>query len=78
MHFLSQYLPHLAPVELIFGAIKNKIRRMKHCTIVDFGKQQGKITTIRMLETIKRTAIVNFLRKFIAETKKAILEAFQS
>ena len=51
---------------------------MKHYTIIDFGKQQEKITIIRVLKTIKRTAIVNFWRIFIAETKKVILGAFQS
>ena len=35
MHFLPKYSPHLTPVELIFGAVKNKIRRMKHWTIDD-------------------------------------------
>ena len=69
MHFLPQYSPHLAPVELIFGAVKNKIRRMKHCLlmILENNREDNYYTDV---ENIKENCNSKFFEKIYRRDKE--------
>ena len=74
---LPQYSPNLAPVELAFGFIKQKIRRRKDCKYINFSKQGGVDSICEALNHMNTQIGKSLCRKFVIEAKNAILAAQQ-
>ena len=77
LNYLPPYWPHLAPVELVFGAIKKRISCLKIKEAIDFDKPSGKKIILNTLRNINTDVWIKMWGKFIFEAKQAILETHQ-
>ena len=75
LQYLPPCCPHLAPIELIFGAVKRRISNQKNKNLIDFSKLSGKKAIVNSLEHISTEICMNFWRKFIKEAKASIMSA---
>ena len=75
IHYLPPYWPHLAPIEIIFGATKRRISNLKTSNPIDFTKPTGKKIIMNSLVQINTKICMNFWRKFIKEAKASIMYA---
>ena len=74
---LPPYWPHLAPVELVFGYVKNHIRRQCISNSVDYSKTSGKRTIIKGLEGLTSQVGYKMWKKVVQTSKHIIVEASQ-
>ena len=74
LNYLPQYWPHLAPIELIFGALKKRITVIKLGETIDFAKPSGKRFIIECLSQNGRDKCKNLWIHFIKEAKRVIIE----
>ena len=72
---LPQYWPHLAPAELVFGMIKQKLRNQRNNEVIDFSKSDGKLVLATALDTLDPLKSKNLWMKTIAEARNCILNA---
>ena len=74
LNYLPPYWPHLAPIELIFGALKKRITSIKIGEAIDFAKPSGKRFIIECLSQNGRDKWKNLWIHFIKEAKRIIIE----
>jgi transposase len=74
MYFLPSYCPELAPVELMFGWIKAKIRAVYSEEGLNFSEESGKSTICSILGSISKESRQKIWIKEIREARKCILE----
>ena len=74
LNYLPPYWPHLAPIELIFDALKKRITAIKLGEAIDFAKPSGKWFIIECLSQNERDKCKNLWIHFIKEAKRIIIE----
>ena len=74
LHYLLPYWPHLAPIELIFGALKKRITALKLEETIDFAKPSGKKMIIECMRLIGVAKWRNMWTHFVKEAKRAIIK----
>ena len=74
LNYLPPYLPHLAPIELIFGALKKRITVIKLGEEIDFAKPSEKRFIIECLSQNGRDKCKNLWIHFMNEAKRVIIE----
>jgi transposase len=52
VHFIPPYTPTLAPIELVFGVIKKRIKSEKEKRAINFSKKKGKMCIIEAMNQI--------------------------
>jgi hypothetical protein len=72
--FLSPYSPQFACVELVFGAIKSKLRSHLGFRKLNFGKKEGMLAIAEVMGNIDTKTILRAWKKVITEAKKCIIE----
>ena len=74
MRFLPQYSPKLAPVELVFGMLKSKLRAKKSRQVVKYSMMNGRKEICNALSEFSKIKASRLWTIFIFEAKKVILE----
>ena len=74
MRLLPQYSPNLAPVEIVFGMLKSKLRAKKAKRIIKFSLSTGRKEIYDALAEFTKAKVFRLWLVFIHEAKKAILE----
>ena len=72
--FLHAYSPSLAPVELFFRILKNKLRRTLHNEGIWFSKLAERVKIYKSIENIDKLWIKELWIEFIKNAKKAIIQ----
>ena len=73
---LSQYCPHLALIEFVFGMVKGHSKHQSSDEVIDYKKGSGKKAIIVGLERLTPAKVVNMWLKIIKITKKSIVKAY--
>ena len=71
--FLPPYWPELAPVEQIFGAVKNKLRRVENFETANFEKEEGIMRICCSLKSLSKEFLLKIWINTINEAKKTVL-----
>ena len=75
VNFLPPYWPELAPVELIFGAVKAKLKSLKLTEEVDFSKVSGKTLILKLINSLSDSTWHGVWTTVIKECSHAIRDA---
>jgi transposase len=75
--FLSPYSPQFAPVELMFGIIKSKLRSKISTEEINFGKKEGMEAIVGIMEDILKDSICRIWYKIVREAKLGVRQALQ-
>ena len=59
MHYLPQYCPKQKPIELLFGAIKRKLKSKIDCKGWNFNTSEGKEDIVDILTKIQKESVIN-------------------
>jgi transposase len=70
MLFLPPYSPRLAPVELIFGVLKRKLKSQRRALKIDFGKKSGKEEIVNAAKATSKVTIRKVWSRLIREAKR--------
>ena len=71
--FLPPYWPELAPVEQIFGAVKNRLRRVENFETANFEKEEGIERICSILKSLSKEFLLKIWINTINEAKKTVL-----
>ena len=74
MRFLPQYSPKLAPVEIVFGMLKSKLKAKKGQQIIKYSLISGRKKICQALSGFSKEKALNLWSVFIDEAKIAILQ----
>ena len=74
LHYLPPYWLNLAPIKLIFYALKKRISVIKSEGVVDFSKPSDKKRIIEGLRLIGKEKWRNMWSHFVKESKRFIIE----
>ena len=74
MWLLPQYSPNLAPVEIVFGMLKSKLRMKKSKQVIKFSMISGRKEICDALAGFTKVKVSRLWLVFVREAKKAILE----
>ena len=74
MWLLPQYSPNLAPVEIVFGMLKSKLRMKKSKQVIKFSMISGRKEICDVLAGFTKVKVSRLWLVFVREAKKAILE----
>ena len=58
MHYLPQYCPKQKPIELLFGAIKRKLKSKIDCKGWNFNTSEGKEDIVNILTKIQKESVI--------------------
>ena len=72
MYYLPQYSPELAPVELIFGAIKRKLTNEVCRQGWNFSSKSGKEKIVQAWEEISADSIASMWVMVIKQAKRCV------
>ena len=73
MRFLTPYSPKLAPVEIVFGMLKNKLRAKKSQHVIRYSMISGRKEICQALSEFTKTKASRLWSVFVYEAKKIIL-----
>ena len=71
--FLPAYSPMLAPVELFFRMIKNKLRTNIHYKQIWLNKQAERIEIFNAIKDWNKACIIKMWNQFVSNAKQSIL-----
>ena len=71
--YLAPYCPEVAPVEQAFGLIKSKLRAYDPYFSINFDKQSGVETILKLISSISNASWSKAWLDVIRESKKTIL-----
>ena len=74
MYYLSQYFPDMALVELVFGAIKRKLKSSNYNLGWNFSKTKGKNAIVQWWGEIEQNSIFQMWIMVIQKARAYILE----
>ena len=75
MWFLPQYSPNLAPVEIVFGMLKCKLRSKRIKQVIKFSLISGRREICNALTGFTKAKVCRLWSVFIQEAKKVILQS---
>ena len=73
VHWLHQYFPTLAPVELVFGMVKGKLASMNSKVWIDFNKEGDKKTITKWIGELDSKAGFKMWERFIKTSRSVML-----
>jgi hypothetical protein len=76
VYFLPPYSAELAPVELVFGWIKKKMKTNYHAAALNFGAKNGKDAIVETMQHILVETVQKVWMKVMKEWKKCIVEQY--
>jgi transposase len=77
IEFIPPYTPTLAPIELVFGVVKKRMKSLMELQAINFSKNDGKVAIIKALNAISYETFNKIWVKLTKEARSSTIKTIK-